>query len=152
MTALVAARIQTFLNVIDDTLKSEQDSIQALIEQLDALATCFHGVTYKFDDTEYPDPPTKDHKATYQRVAARYPSFGYYNTPMDVSQKIAETTLAVGDAVSDVAEIYDDMHEVLWRFQNTSEADALFYFQLGYRTHWGRHMRDFQQYVHDLVW
>jgi len=152
MTDTVAARIQAFLDVVNDSLRSEVDAIEALMAALDDLAVCVHGVTFKFDAAEYAEPPAKEHKTTYQRVGARYPSFGYYNTPLDVSEKISETTLAIGDAVSDVAEIYDDLKEILWRFQNTSEADALFHFQLGYRSHWGRHMRDVQLYAHDLHW
>ena len=152
MTDLVVTRIRDFLSGVDDTSQSESDSIDALIAALDGLAVSIHAVRFESDETDYPEPPTQDHKATWQRVAARFPKFGYYNSPLDISEKIAETTLAVGDAVGDVAEIYDDLQEVLWRFENTSQADALFHFQLGFRTHWGRHLRELQLYAHDLHW
>jgi hypothetical protein len=148
----LVARIQTFLDTVDDSSRSEHDSIGALMASLDELVASVHGVSFVFDNTEYDEPPSANHTDTYRRVAARYPSFGYYNIPLDVSEKISDTTLAVGDAISDVAEIYDDMQAILWRFKYTSKADALFHFQLGYRSHWGRHLRELQLYAHDLHW
>jgi hypothetical protein len=140
------------LSVVDDTSRSDLDAIEALESALDALVGCVHGIQFKFDESDHPEPPANDSDSTYKRVSKRFPTFGYYNTPLDVSEKVAETELAVGDAVSDVAEICDDLQEILWRFENTSEADALFHFQLGYRSHWGRHLRELQLYVHDLHW
>ncbi len=145
-------QIREVLDVVEDTSRSQSDSIEALEAVLDRLAACIHTVRFEFDGAEYPDPPSQDPTIAYQRVAKQFPSFGYYNTPLDISDKISETELAVGDAISDIAEICGDLREIIWRFQNTSEADALFHFQLGYRSHWGRHLRELQLYVHDRHW
>lgn len=152
MPSVLVERIRDVLGVVEDASRPESEAIEALEAALDGLVECVHGIRFEFDSTEYPEPPRKDPKATYQRVAQRYPSFGLYNMPRAVSDKISTTELTVGDAVSDVAEICDDLQEILWRFQHTSEADALFHFQLGYRSHWGRHLRELQLYVHDLYW
>jgi hypothetical protein len=152
MAADVLACIRGVLRVVEDESLSALDSIEALEAALDQLAACVHAVGFEFDDGQYQEPPTKDPAVRYQQVAERYPAFGLYNTPLDISEKAGATELAVGDAVSDLAEICEDLEEVLWRFGHTSEADALFHFQLGYRSHWGRHLRELQLYVHDLHW
>ncbi|MFO1394794.1 MAG: DUF5063 domain-containing protein [Steroidobacteraceae bacterium] len=152
MASAVLQQIREVLEVVEDTSRSESDSIEALEAALDRLAAGVHTVWFELDSADYPDPPSEDPTSLHQRVAQRFPSFGYYNTPLDTSHKISETELAVGDAINDIAEICGDLRENIWRFQNTSEADALFHFQLGYRSHWGRHLRELQLYVHDRHW
>lgn len=56
------------------------------------------------------------------------------------------------NAVEDLSELIDDMEEFQWRFNNTSEADALFYYELGFMSHWGYHLRSLQKSLHEWYW
>jgi hypothetical protein len=53
---------------------------------------------------------------------------------------------------TDLAELADDMEAIHWRFQHTSEADALFHYQLGFYSHWGHHLRSLQMALHEWYW
>ena len=46
-----------------------------------------------------------------------------------------------------LADITRDFEQVLWRFEHTSVDDALWHLDLGYRTHWGYHMRSLQLFL-----
>ena len=56
--------------------------------------------------------------------------------------------MVVGDALDDVADIAHDLKEVLGRWESTSEADAIWYLRMGFETHWGKHLRSLQLYLH----
>jgi len=53
-------------------------------------------------------------------------------------------------ATSELAEIAGDLAEVLWEFENGSEADAIWEFRFGYQVHWGAHLHRVRQYLHGL--
>src|SRR5687767_4159691 len=91
----------------------EQDE-RALVICLDRLALAYHSAEAPFDDRELPDPPAQDHVKLHEPTAARFPDFGFYNSVGDVSTRIAETTVDVGDAVGDLAEIWADLKAVEW--------------------------------------
>jgi hypothetical protein len=39
---------------------------------------------------------------------------------------------------------------VLWRWENTSQSDALWHLEFSYRTHWRAHLRGVQWYLEAL--
>jgi len=147
----IVEAIKEYLSIFDSEME-EEEAIEFLMASLDKIACLCHGIECQTDDNEYPEPPEADHASTTESVRKRFPSLGFYNVAGQISERISEADLHVGDAISDISEIADDLREVLWYFDNTSSNNALFYFELGYRTHWGRHMRELQLYLHDKWW
>jgi hypothetical protein len=119
---------------------------------LDELARASHTASGVLDERDYPEMPQKNCAATRESIGKLFPSLGYYNIALPVSDSIGQSSLCVGDAIDDIADITDDLKEVLWRYENTSEADALFHFQRLFRSHWGMHLRCLQLYLHNMVW
>lgn len=146
----VKATIENYLAIIVTDEGEEADRIQKLIVSLDELALAANKVNDTFDERDYPEPPPLDYAETRKNIARLFPSLGIYNVVLDVSDQIAQTTLAIGDSTDDMADITGDLEQVLWRFKNTSEDDALFNFKFLFRIHWGMHLRNLQLYLHDL--
>lgn len=131
---------------------SKLEDLNKLIFALDRLAILSHKIEYKFDETDYPDKSNFDYSAIRKKVDKRFPVLGLYNITIDVSEKIGESVIATSDAIDDLTDITLDLLNVRWRFENTSNNDALWHFELSFRSHWGRHLRDLQLYLHDLYW
>jgi hypothetical protein len=144
--------IDDFLNLIEKGKDSIEANEQALIPTLDKLALAYHSSAYEFDEQDYPEPPSKDYQKLRAIVTERFPNFGYYNLPQEVTTKISETEILVGDAIDDITDITRDMQEIRWRWNNTSDLDALWYFRLGYYSHWGNHLRELQFYLYALTY
>lgn len=115
---------------------------------LDQLAFAYHFAAVEFDDADYPDAPRKEYNDLREIVGPRFPDCGYYNVALDVSIKIAEDSVGVGDAIDDICDIAIDLDEVLWLWTNTSIDNALWQFRDSFEYHWGEHLRDLQLYLH----
>lgn len=72
-------------------------------------------------------------------------------TPLDghPSPKWRGVAESRGEGRDDISDIVLDLKEVLWYFENTSKDNALWYFENSYKSHWGRHLRELQLYLHD---
>lgn len=143
--------IKKFLDLILNH-DSEKEDLGKLITALDELVFSVNHVEFEFDEAEYPEPPEEDYDVIRNVVEKRYPSLGFYNMPLEISEKVGETEVSIGDAIDDIADIVGDLKEVLWRFENTSVADALWHYEFSFRSHWGRHLRELQLYLHDKYW
>jgi multidrug efflux pump subunit AcrA (membrane-fusion protein) len=146
----VLAPAAEFVDLIAVGRGSVEANEQALAVALDQLALAYHRCEKQFDGTPYPDPPQREHGRILALARSRFPNYGYYNTPDEVSTNLASTRIVVADAINDIAEISGDMHKTLWRWENTSEVDALWHFQWGYHFHWGAHLRGLQFYLYYL--
>lgn len=118
------------------------NDIKKLAMALDELAWLSHQIEFIFDETEYPEPPRFDSSETYTYASKWIPTDKEYGESSDLAFF----------AVIDFSEMIDDFIKVQWRFDNTSESDALFYYQLGYQSHWGHHMRSLQKFIHNWYW
>jgi hypothetical protein len=139
--------IVDFLNLIENGKDSTEANEQALILALDKLALAYHFSEHQFDKKDYPEPPSKDYQQHRAIVTQRFPNFGYYNLPEVVTSKISDPGVIVGDALDDITDIALDMQEVRWRWDNTSDLDALWHFRFKY-WHWGNHLRELQFYLY----
>ena len=148
----IKTTIENYLTILTSNEYEESDRIQKLILSLDELALVSNKVDYTFDGQDYAEPPEKDYKISRESIGKLFPSLGYYNVALAISDKIEQSSLSVGDAIDDIVDIAGDLKEVLWRFNNTSQDDALFHFQLLFRSHWGMHLRSLQLYLHDFYW
>ena len=132
--------------------ENELKDLSALIIALDKLACSLNDVSYEFDETDYPEVPENDYQVIRKIVEKRFPTLGYYNTSRDVSEHLETSEIIIGDAVDDISDIVGDLLDVLWCFENTSKNDALWHFENSFRSHWGRHLRELQLYLHDKQW
>lgn len=128
------------------------DDLGELMAVLDKLAYLVNCVNYEFDETEYPEAPESNYHLFRDKVKKRFPILGFYNIPKDVSGEVEKSELLVGDAIDDISDIVCDLSEILWCFENTSKNDALWHYQNSFRSHWGRHLRELQLYLHDKWW
>jgi hypothetical protein len=140
----IKAAIAEFISLIESDAISPENRLLRLRRSLDQLALLQHDVSYAFDDRDYPDTPRKDYQKLRELVSSRFPDLGHYNVPALVTQHIAEAEIHVGDAIDDITDIALDLYDVQWRWENTSEDDALWYFTNSYFTHWEEHTRDLQ--------
>jgi len=135
MTHPVAAAIDRFVVLAEGaaTMTADHGKMIALLDELAWLAHTIELAELAFDETEYDDPPESNLRR---------------------SNEIARVWIPAGieerdGAVDDLSGILDDLIEIRWRFDHTSEADALFYFQIGFWSHWGHHLRSLQKILHD---
>jgi hypothetical protein len=142
--------IDEFLEIIDNKLFPANE--KEFIKSLDNLALSTNYLNdIVFDETEYPDEPKLIYNEIREIINKKFPNHGYYNIPSKITEEIADAEIIVGDAIDDICDLYIDMKRIKWRFENTSQMDALWNFQFGYNSHWGWHLRDLQWYVFNLI-
>jgi hypothetical protein len=143
--------VDQFIAFVDSGAAESGDPHRELLGLLDSLALAEASLPLRWDNRDYPDPPREDARALRKRVEEAFPDYGYYNQVGDLRERIADTELMVGDAIDDIVDIYGDLREVQWRWENNSPDDGLWSFKHDYGFHWGWHLRDLQRYVHDVV-
>lgn len=94
-----------------------------LVRALDRLVAAVHDVRFEFDDAEYPEAPELAYAEARPLVSSRFPEFGPYTVP--ASMLPGTTELVLGDSIDDLADLIIELRAVEWRFEHTSEADAL---------------------------
>ena len=141
--------IDMFLEIIDNDLFPANE--KEFIKSLDNLALSTNYLNeIVFDETEYPDETRINYNEKRKVINEKFPNYGYYNIPSETTKEIADVEIVVGDAIDDICDIYTDLTAIKWKFRNTSQMDALWNFQFGYITHWGRHLRVLQWYIFNL--
>lgn len=145
----IRAAIDSFFAAIEGDIPTDE-RVPKLSLALDQLALSVHFADYNFDERDFPDAEVREYPTVREIVSPNFPELGYYNVALDISDKITETSLAIGDAIDDICDIAGDLEAVLWCWENTSVDDALWHFKEGFGFHWGKHLRDLQLYLHDL--
>jgi hypothetical protein len=143
--------IEHFIRVVEAPDVSPEARLEALRVSLDGLAYFVRRAHFKFDDREFPDAPRADFKVTRTLVETHFPTLGYYNLADPTTREIAAASILVGDGIDDIADIYADVKEALWCWDNTSEDDALWNLANSFGAHWGLHLRSLQYYLHVLA-
>jgi hypothetical protein len=112
----------------------EGAALPALAQALDRLALAYHGTEGMVqDDSETPDPPRQEYQQLRGQAIRCFPELGHYHWPSSLPfEAEVEATLTLGDGIDDVADITGEMAEVLWRWENTGPADAVWYFRFSY--------------------
>jgi hypothetical protein len=139
-----------FVDLVEAGKGSIEANEQALAVTLDRLALAYHLYEKRFDNTSYPDPPQTEYTRLIALARSRFPNYGYYNVPDEVSTNLEKSRIIVADAIDDITGIAGDMHAFLWRWENSSEMDAVWHFKFGYEHHWGAHLRGLQFYLYYL--
>jgi Domain of unknown function (DUF5063) len=143
--------INDFIGLLEKGLNDEQANLRSLELILDRLALAYHFAEVDLEDYDT-DAPAREYKLLRQLASTRFPRFGYYNEPKNITEQIQETELITGDSVDDVADIASDLYKVLWYWEKKSEKAALWEFSFGYEHHWGRHLRSLQSYLYELLY
>jgi hypothetical protein len=141
--------IEEFISVVElgtGSTKTDEERVKYL---LDFIALALHGINPNgnFDGEEIPE---NDYNLIRKLAEERFPNWGYYNVAQDVTDKISQTELAVGDAIDDITDIINDLKMVMWSYRNECENNALWHLQDSYLGHWRWHMRNLQVYLHCL--
>lgn len=143
----IKSTIDNFFWVINCEMPSDSRELE-LQKALDKLALSIHHAAGYFDENSYPDPPPKEYPFLRGQISPKFPDCGYYNGAHEISEKVAESSVSVGDAIDDICDIAGDLEEVLWRWENTSSDDALWHLRESFGWHWGKHLRDLQLYLY----
>lgn len=141
--------VEEFIKIIEsDIYPVPEKDLIILLDKLALSTNYFNDII--FDEKNYPEAPHLIYEDVRKVVNNKFPDYGYYNIPNDISGKIADTEVLVGDAIDDISDIYLDLKKIAWKFQNTSYKDALYDYQFDYNTHWGEHLRNLQWYIYHL--
>jgi len=138
-------KIKEFVDFIDNPSEDNKDA--KLLRLADQILFFFAETPDRYDDNDYPDTPKHDYQSKRKEVSNKFCGYGFYNLPDMVSNNIANTEIQVGDAIDDIVDLYHDFCKFIWRYENTSQDDAIWYFQNPDRLHWEEHLRNLQYYL-----
>lgn len=144
----VLEAVREFLVVLERPLRPE-DREAALRLALDRLALASHFAKPASDDAHHSAPPVPSSDVLRAKIGPLFPELGYYNTALDTVDKVGDSELGVGDAIDDLVDIARELQAVLLRWETNSAADALWHFRQGFKSHWGKHLRSLQLYLHE---
>lgn len=142
--------IEELINIVEIGTGSTDRDESRVIYLLDYLAVEMHRVNPDggFDGVDIPE---NDYPAIRKAAEERFPNWGYYNTPKDVTENVAESELLTGDVIDDITDIVNDLKMVMWSYKKENEINALWHLQDSYNGHWRWHMRNLQVYLHCLA-
>ena len=139
--------IKRYLDVFENASGSEAERLRTLAAALDNLLIAYHHASDAvFDEQDFPDPPKLEHSKLRSIAERQFSEVGYYANAWPVELSKAEVVTC--DAIDDLADIANDLSEVLWRWENTSKADAVWNFRFGFESHWGRHLLNLRSYIY----
>ena len=104
-------------------------------------------VETEFDETDYEEPINLDYDGIRSIVTEHFPEFGWYHSVWECHKINENAELTTGDSIDDLTDIIKDLIEVQWRFDNTSEKDAIWNFEFSMRTHLEQHLVDLLKYL-----
>ena len=118
------------------------DKIEVLKKLLVGIYSEFLNVEFEFDETDYKEEPRFNSNEINQNVKSNFPDFDWYSMVLDSNKMEPNIEIGIGDELDDLVDIIKDLLEVKWRMENTSEKDAIWYFELLMRTHSEQHLVD----------
>lgn len=140
--------ISKFINLIENSNLSREENETELEFLLDSLSFAQHFVTYQLEDNEYPEARRIDQEILRAKISNLFPSFSFYNRLENSINEIKKNEIIIGDAIDDILDIANELYDVLWLWDNTSQANALWYFQNNNISHWKEHLRGLQIYLY----
>lgn len=142
---------QKLIQFVDFVLTEKKDDgdLKNLIQKLDELPLLVYAEKFEFDECDYDESPDNDYREIRKVIEFKFPELDFYESIEHSEDIDASKKICLRDAFDDLTDIVIDLIEVEWRFENTSEADALWYLETSYRSHWGSHLRELQLYLHN---
>lgn len=129
---------------IPDTSAEEHLKSLALLSKLYATALALPE-TEPSDDFSTQEPPSIEYKKMHERFGSL--PFQYYQDIFNPLSEEAEEPVT-GDICDDLADIYKDIKEGLWYFEQHRVADAAFHWRMHFGFHWGRHLTSALKALH----
>jgi hypothetical protein len=117
-----------------------------LAVSLDCLLAASHDVARAEGVSCEVDPPEDDYSELCEKIANRFPGYGYYSVANPLT--VGDASLMTGDAIDDLADLTRDLRQVVWRGKHFGANEAAWYFRLMYEAHWGRHARELALFLH----
>lgn len=142
----VKVAVGHFLELVVNGRGSEQENVEALETALDMLAW-IQNLVEPAAQEDHPEAPTHEFEKMRMLIAEQFPTFGTYHAPAQNAEQNGEAEVLVGDAVDDLASIACRLYEIAWRFQNTTDEDALGVFSRTYSNEWRSPLRALQWYI-----
>ena len=139
--ARVRQAIEQFLALVVRPDPATEHDLVALMNALDELSLVARTLDPDLEfEGGHPDPPNHDYWEYLAQAQMRFPGLPLYNIPDLVTVSPGDSKITLGDPYDDIADMRKDLEGVSWRFEHTSENDALWHCELGYRSHWGYHL------------
>mgnify|MGYP005997437583 CR=1 FL=1 len=125
------------------------------------LLVAIYFVYLNSDDVEINGDFEEDFSFSYEKikknVESNFPDFSWYINTWNISkiefEKGEEKPIVnsdLGDSVDDLSDIIKDLLEVKWRFENTSNNDAIWHFNFLMKNHSEQHLLDLLKYLKDV--
>lgn len=142
------------INIIDEITKyglqtnlkienKESDLEEYLVE----FYSEYFSINYNYDESDYPAFDKIKLPNIIENVKSNFPNFGLYHEVWDCHELNKKPNIALGDAVDDLSDIIFDLLEIKWRAENNSHQDALWFFQLIFRSHTQQHIISLLNYM-----
>jgi len=145
MSLSATAVAQSFLSVLwADNPPTDLE----LLVAVDRLLAAVHEVLPASPNDDEVELPERNWTAVYDEIAARFPTYGFY--AVADPRTLGEAPMT-GDAIDDLADITNDLRQVLWHGERSGPDEAGWYFRFSYETHWGRHAREFALFLHSRL-
>ncbi len=100
----------------------------------------FFEIKYEYDDKDYQEFKKESLPNIVENVKKNFPDFGFYHEVLNVQELNKDAENAIGDAIDDLSDIIFDLLEIKWRKENNSQQDALWFFELIFRSHTQQHI------------
>ena len=126
-----------------------ENKIDELKKLLVEIYSEYLNIESDFDQKDFEDEPEFNFKEIRRNVETNFPEFGLYHSFFDSHKTIPDGGLVTGDSINDLSDLIIDMLVVKWRFENTSEDEAIWHFQFIMRIHSEQHIVDFLKYLKD---
>jgi hypothetical protein len=135
--------IQDFLSEVE----CAAPDLGRLARALDQLALVMHDTPEGVMSDSDQEPPRRDYAKVHGELAVRFPTLGLYGLA-DALEPAGDPLTA--DAIDDLADIANDLSEILWRRAHLGDDDAYWWLAESFRNHWGDHLRGLSGYLHAL--
>ena len=148
MTQQMIEAIRGYLALLNEPANPKTSDLTDLSRTLDQLIRAYHG-TSESDLESDATPLHVDASALRRRSQAAFPDLGYYAWVSP--EPNTDGPITMGDAIDDIVDIAVKLSAVEWRWQHTSQTDAIAHFNFGFRMHWGRHLLNLKSYLHSIM-
>ena len=147
-------KLKEIIRVIDEIAKyglntnlNFENKESDLEENLIKIYSFSFNIEYKFEDKEYPDFKKERLPNVIENVRSNFPEFGFYHQVVNCHKLDKNPDNVIGDAIDDLSDVIFDLLEIKWRKENNSEQDALWFFDLIFRSHTKHHVLNLLNFI-----
>jgi uncharacterized protein DUF5063 len=140
------AEIRRFNEIVVKEFPVDAKALQELGSTLSRLLDFGERCPDVWSKTEI-EAPEIDRKKIADIIDKRFPDFEFYNSCIPENAPVDDARIEVNDACDDVYDIYHDLNESLWYFENGEPALFIWTAKTLFM-HWGRHAINIKSYLH----